>query len=207
MTPIATNYTPLNYEFSVKSKHIWIVSATLTTEAPWHHLRCKVRLPSQVMSRGLSGYSGRYNSYMLQFYIKFVVQRCIVCCDRRHLDKSTSDYIRNTGTRGGRIFVTLVTSMPQQMYVILLIYQYIHKRLHSQYRYPWWTYFRVFGDFNAPTDVCNPANLPHTSVGALKSPKSRKYVHHGYLYCECNRSWIYLGDAYRNKLYTVELRI
>ena len=38
-----------------------------------------------------------------------MVQRCIVCCDRRHLDKSTSDYIRNTGTRGGRIFVTLVT--------------------------------------------------------------------------------------------------
>ena len=148
-------------------------------------------LASQVMSRGLSGYSGRYNSYMLQFYIKFVVQRCIVCCDRRHLDKSTSDYIRNTGTRGGRIFVTLVTSMPQQMYVILLIYQYIHKRLHSQYRYPWWTYFRVFGDFNAPTDVCNPANLPHTSVGALKSPNTRKYVHHGYLYCECNRLWIY----------------
>ena len=29
----------------------------------------------------------------------------------------------------------------------------------------------------------------------------------GYLYCECNRSWIYLGDAYHNKLYTVELRI
>ena len=111
-------------------------------------------LASQVMSRGLSCYSGRYNSYMLQFYIKFVVQRCIVCCDRRHLDKSTSDYIRSTGTRGGRIFVTLVTSTPQQMYVILLIY-------------------------------------PHTSVGALKSPKSRKYVHHGYLYCECNRSWIY----------------
>ena len=22
----------------------------------------------------------------------------------------------------------------------------------------------------------------------------------GYLYCECNRSWIYLGDAYHNKL-------
>ena len=109
-------------------------------------------LASQVMSRGLSGYSGRYNSYMLQFYIKFVVQQCIVCCDRRHLDKSTSDYIRNTGTRGGRIFVTLVTSTPQQMYAILLIYQYIHERLHSQYRYPWWTYFRVFGDFNAPTD-------------------------------------------------------
>ena len=60
---------------------------------------------------------------MLRFYIKFVVQRCIVCCDRRHLDKSTSDYIRNTGTRGGRIF-------------------------------------RDFGDFNAPTDVCNPAHLP-----------------------------------------------
>ena len=29
-------------EFSVESKHIWIVCATLTTEAPWHHLRCKV---------------------------------------------------------------------------------------------------------------------------------------------------------------------
>ena len=63
---------------------------------------------------------------MLRFYTKFVVQRCIVCCDRRHLDKSTSDYIRNTGTRGGRIFVTLVTSTPQQMYVILLIYQYLY---------------------------------------------------------------------------------
>ena len=37
---------------------------------------------------------------MLPFYTKFVVQRCIVCCDRRHLDKSTSDYIRNTGTQG-----------------------------------------------------------------------------------------------------------
>ena len=37
---------------------------------------------------------------MLRFYAKFVVQRCIVCCDRRHLDKSTSDYIRNTGTQG-----------------------------------------------------------------------------------------------------------
>ena len=71
-------------------------------------------LASQVMSRGLSCYSGRYNSYMLQFYIKFVVQRCIVCCDRRHLDKSTSDYIRSTGTRGGRIFVTLVTSRPNR---------------------------------------------------------------------------------------------
>ena len=125
MTPIATNYTPLNYEFKVELKHIWIVSATVTT-APWHHLRCKVRLPSQVMSRGLSGKSGRYNSYMLRFYTKFVVQRCIVCCDRRHLDKSTSDYIRNTGTRGGRIFVTLVTSTPEQMYVILLIYQYLY---------------------------------------------------------------------------------
>ena len=65
---------------------------------------------------------------MLRFYIKFVVQRCIVCCNRRHLDKSTSDYIRNTGTRGGRIFVTLVTSTPQQMYVILLIYQYCSVR-------------------------------------------------------------------------------
>ena len=63
---------------------------------------------------------------MLRFYTKFVVQRCIVCCDRRHLDKSTSDYILNTGTRGGRIFVTLVTSTPQQMYVILLIYQYLY---------------------------------------------------------------------------------
>ena len=29
----------------------------------------------------------------------------------------------------------------------------------------------------------------------------------GYLYCESNQSWIYLGDAYHNKLYTVELRI
>ena len=37
---------------------------------------------------------------MLRFYTKFVVQRCTVCCDRRHLDKSTSDYIRNTGTQG-----------------------------------------------------------------------------------------------------------
>ena len=83
-------------------------------------------LASQVMSRGLSGWSGRYNSYVLRFYTKFVVQRCIVCCDRHHLDKSTSDYIRNTGTRGGRIFVTLVTSTPQQMYVILLIYQNLY---------------------------------------------------------------------------------
>ena len=81
---------------------------------------------SQVMSRGLSVQSGRYSSYMLRFYTKFVVQRCIVCCDRRHLDKSTSDYNRNTGTRGGRIFVILVTSTPQQMYVILLIYQYLY---------------------------------------------------------------------------------
>ena len=80
-------------------------------------------LASQVMSRGLSGWSGRYNSYMLRFDTKFVVQRCIVCCDRRHLDKSTSDYIGNTGTR---IFVTLLTSTPQQMYVILLIYQYLY---------------------------------------------------------------------------------
>ena len=63
---------------------------------------------------------------MLRFYTNFVVQRCIVCCDRRHLDKSTSDYIRNTGTRGGRNFVTLVTSTPQQMYVILPIYQYLY---------------------------------------------------------------------------------
>ena len=63
---------------------------------------------------------------MLQFYTKFVVRRCIVCCDRRHLDKSTSDYIRNTGTRGGRNFVTLVTSTAQQMYVILPIYQYLY---------------------------------------------------------------------------------
>ena len=117
-------------------------------------------LASQVMSRGLSGWSGRYNSYVLRCNTKFVVQRCIGCCDRRQLDKSTSDYIRNTGTRGRRIFVTLVTSTPQQMYAILLIYQYIHERLHLQYRYPWWTYFRDFCDFNAPTDVCNPANLP-----------------------------------------------
>ena len=29
----------------------------------------------------------------------------------------------------------------------------------------------------------------------------------GYLYCECNRSSIYLGDAYHNKLYAGELRI
>ena len=63
---------------------------------------------------------------MLGFYTKFVVQRCIVCCDRRHLDKSTTDYIRNTDTRGGRKFVTLVTSTPQQMYVILRIYQYLY---------------------------------------------------------------------------------
>ena len=60
---------------------------------------------------------------MLRFYTKFVVQRCIVCCDRRHLDKSTSDYISNTGTRGGRKIGD-------------------------------------FGDFKAPTNVCNPANLP-----------------------------------------------
>ena len=63
---------------------------------------------------------------MLRLYTKFVVQRCIVCCDRRHLDKSTSDYIRNTDTRGGRKCVTLVTSTPQQMYVILRIYQYLY---------------------------------------------------------------------------------
>ena len=63
---------------------------------------------------------------MLRFYTKFVVRRCIVCCDRRQLDKSTSDYIRNTGTRGGRNFVTLVTSTAQQMYVILPIYQYLY---------------------------------------------------------------------------------
>ena len=37
---------------------------------------------------------------MFRFYTKFVVEWCIVCCDRRHLDKSTSDYIRNTGTQG-----------------------------------------------------------------------------------------------------------
>ena len=29
----------------------------------------------------------------------------------------------------------------------------------------------------------------------------------GYLYCECNRSSTYLGDAYHNKLYAGELRI
>ena len=63
---------------------------------------------------------------MLRFYTKFVVQQCIVCCDRRHLDKSTSGYIRNTGTRGERNFQTLVTSTPQQMYVILPIYQYLY---------------------------------------------------------------------------------
>ena len=63
---------------------------------------------------------------MLRLYTKFVVQRCIVCCDRRHLDKSTSDYIRNTDTRGGRKCVTLVTATPQQMYVILRIYQYLY---------------------------------------------------------------------------------
>ena len=63
---------------------------------------------------------------MLRLYTKFVVQRCIVCCERRHLDKSTSDYIRNTDTRGGRKFVTLVISAPQQMYVILRIYQYLY---------------------------------------------------------------------------------
>ena len=63
---------------------------------------------------------------MLQFYTQFVVQRCIVCCDRRHLGKSTTDYIRNTDTRGGRKCVTLVTSTPQQMYVILRIYQYLY---------------------------------------------------------------------------------
>ena len=62
---------------------------------------------------------------MLRFYIKFVVQRCTVCC-YSHLDKSTSDYIRNTGTRGGRNFLTLVTLTSQQMYVILLIYQYLY---------------------------------------------------------------------------------
>ena len=54
-------------------------------------------------------------------------------------------------------------------------------------------------------DIGRLAGL-HTSVGTLKSPKSGNYVHRGYLYCECNRSWIYLGD-YSNKLYTVELRI
>ena len=63
---------------------------------------------------------------MLRLYTKFVVQRCIVCCDRRHLDESTSDYIRNTGTRGGRNCVTLVTSTPQQMYVILQNCQYLY---------------------------------------------------------------------------------
>ena len=44
----------------------------------------------------------------------------------RTVDKSTSDYICNTGTRGGSIFVTLVTSTPQQMYVILRMYQYLY---------------------------------------------------------------------------------
>ena len=63
---------------------------------------------------------------MIRFYTKFVVRRCIVCCDRRHLDKSTSDYIRNTGTRGGRNFVTLVNSTAKQMYVILPINQYLY---------------------------------------------------------------------------------
>ena len=63
---------------------------------------------------------------MFRFYTKFVVQRCIVCCDRRQLDKSTSDGIRKTGTCSRRNVVTLVTSTPQQMYVILRIYQYLY---------------------------------------------------------------------------------
>ena len=117
--------------FSRLSMHnIKITAAPLPTHskpsAIFKLLWRQPNLASQVMSRGLSGWSGRYNSYVLRFYTKFVVQRCKVCCDRRQLDKSTSDYIRNTGTRGGRIFVTLVTSTPQQMYVILLIYQYLY---------------------------------------------------------------------------------
>ena len=39
---IAINYTLLDYKFSVESKHIWIVYATLTSEAPWHHMWCRV---------------------------------------------------------------------------------------------------------------------------------------------------------------------
>ena len=63
---------------------------------------------------------------MLRFYTNFALQWLIVSCDRRHLRKTTSDYIRNTGTHDGRYFVTLVISTLQQMYVILRIYQYLY---------------------------------------------------------------------------------